>query len=681
MQRLLQPFALADVHHGTHHPDRFAYVVLDGHPPVDDGRPLPIRPFETIFFMPGLIPGFEVSGQTVSYPLIIFWMDVVHPPLFGIFDPPGGMAEQFDQFFIPDGYIIGQIPVPHRHLGRMDDHAVEQFAFRQGGLPLFSFGDVHHRSEQPEGLAIFTPGHLALGRKKAHRPVRPQVAILHTILVARFGKRSRHSFLDHGSVIRMNQGEEAFEIGFEFAPTQPEQTKHLVGPEEFAGDGIPVPASQMGNFLGLRQTPLAFQECRLGPFPICDIQSDSPGGPAGDGKAVGTVGPGDGSDFSIFGGQVPFPAMVIVAAPSPLLLHPLAVIGIRIEHLHGPGVADDLHAAVAGDPFALPVPGDNVADLVEGIHHNGHVFNDGAQTLLAVLKGLLVPLPLADIPEIPSPTGRFSLPEHREGVALEDPTVLEPQGIEALPRGLVEFLDLGKECCGIFQLFQGILEKSFVFPCFQEGLRDAPDIGESAVELGDFPLLVHHQDSIVGRFHGGPQQRFVVAKCLLSFLLLHLGPKSIHDLNAGGKDGLQKGDDLLIVTPGPIGQTEGSDDLLSPPQRHAQKGIQGRIPLGKSAALGMVGRVVGDHRCAVDNRCADKIFEIVELHPRWGVFLVKTSRLVVPCDVGYGQGAHERGSILLPVQGGNIAVSTLSDLQDFLEKRVEKSIGIRIPDE
>lgn len=67
----------------------------------------------------------------------------------------------------------------------------------------------------------------------------------------------------------------------------------------------------------------------------------------------------------------------------------LAIRRIGIKEFQSVRVADHLISAVAGYTLALPVPDNDAAVFIEGIHHHRHVLNGQPHALLAGSQGLL----------------------------------------------------------------------------------------------------------------------------------------------------------------------------------------------------------------------------------------------------------------------------------------------------
>ncbi len=93
-------------------------------------------------------------------------------------------------------------------------------------------------------------------------------------------------------------------------------------------------------------------------------------------------------------------------------------------------------------------------------------------------------------------------------VALEHPSVLEPQGVEAFAlRVLVEGVDAAHEVLGILQLIPNEFEQQSVAPLGEELVGDAPELDEAPIEGDDLAAPVDHEEPVGRGFEGRVQDR------------------------------------------------------------------------------------------------------------------------------------------------------------------------------
>ena len=142
--------------------------------------------------------------------------------------------------------------------------------------------------------------------------------------------------------------------------------------------------------------------------------------------------------------------------------------------------------------------------------HRGEEILDASGSARRVgdpIRGLLQslgPPSLSDVAEAPDTPHRVPADHLWLGVALVHAAVLEREDVEARRIGPpVELADLDDEGVRVRELLQHVRDQPVVVAGAQQPVREAPQLGELAVEARDLALAVHDQDAVGGGLERG----------------------------------------------------------------------------------------------------------------------------------------------------------------------------------
>ena len=129
--------------------------------------------------------------------------------------------------------------------------------------------------------------------------------------------------------------------------------------------------------------------------------------------------------------------------------------------------------------------------VIEGIRQGLDEYSQELEVLGEILfEGLLG----GDVPEGPYPAGHRALQHHRNGIALDDATIIENQGVHVFLVRVIQSLDFPKKGLGIGQLAENIIQECLVVTGVEKVLGDTPDIGEPPIDMKYFPLVADCQN-------------------------------------------------------------------------------------------------------------------------------------------------------------------------------------------
>ena len=122
---------------------------------------------------------------------------------------------------------------------------------------------------------------------------------------------------------------------------------------------------------------------------------------------------------------------------------------------------------------------------------------------------------LGHVAEAPHPAHDDTVDALGQRVALEHPAVLELDRVPARRLGRrVQLPHLAEERGRVDQLVEHLRDHVVVVAGLDGPLGQVPQLGEAAVEAGDAPFVVDHEDAVGGGLQGRGEHRVRVAELL-----------------------------------------------------------------------------------------------------------------------------------------------------------------------
>ena len=152
----------------------------------------------------------------------------------------------------------GEVRLPDRHAGGLEDVAVSLLALAHLRLCAFALGDVLDDAEHARRPRLVSPD-VALAVYDPHLAVRPRHAVLHVVARAaalRLGRRPAH----HLPVFRVDETPPVARVEGAFPRYQPEDPAGFVRPGDAVRLQIAFPVAEVRDALGFFQSGLALAQ-------------------------------------------------------------------------------------------------------------------------------------------------------------------------------------------------------------------------------------------------------------------------------------------------------------------------------------------------------------------------------------------------------------------------------------
>ena len=161
------------------------------------------------------------------------------------------------------------------------------------------------------------------------------------------------------------------------------------------------------------------------------------------------------------------------------------------------------------DRQVRPAPLQACQGVVEAVLEQRLVGEPGQRIVEGPVRQLLLQaLVIGDVAEAPHPARQSCRRPAGDGIGARRRGHRELEGVEALHLRLgEELLDLGQECLGMGHVAQDEVERGRRVTGGEDVLGELPDLGEPAVEAGDLPRRVDHQDAVRRGVQGRGEER------------------------------------------------------------------------------------------------------------------------------------------------------------------------------